>query len=338
MRGRVKAGIGIALFSITIFVLGFLYSPQVVAISALALGFCIYCEIASWQEVDRPKQPNPKQEQPNPSPEQPKPEQISSKQAEPSQPNYKQPKPITRQGVWQALFGLFAMSLFLFGSIALYLLALRSLGLAVAVFAVAYTTDMAAMGLGRLASKNPIIGKTDPPLLKWAPSKTLAGFIGGYLGGLIMASVMFRLLPELLPQIFGVPNSPSVAGVPAQPSLFNLIGLFGLAGPPQPMPLFAIFLAPIIAIFADLLGSRFKRINGIKDSGQILAEERLTETPQCIRGPRGSVLKEYTIYGGKTLWTRTLGRLWRGILPHGGFLDRFGTVVVLALFVLTSTR
>jgi CDP-diglyceride synthetase len=160
--------------------------------------------------------------------------------------------------------------LFLGGGITLVLLALCNIRFVVGVFVVAYATDTAALATGKLLKSNPVIGKTKRPLLKFAPSKTLAGFIGALFGGLTVT--------------------------------FALCGL-GLL-PAKPLAA----LAPAIVIAADLLGSGFKRTFGIKDSGQILAEYR----------------QNYK--GNETFFSH----FWRGMLPHGGFLDRFGSVFLLA--------
>lgn len=243
MKSRVIVGAAIALATLLVFAAGFVWSPKIVAAFAATLGVFSYLEICSWQDADSAKT---------------KLDQTSIAQL-----------------LWALLFSLFAFMLFMGGSTAFFALSLRDLNATAGVVAVAYATDTSAMGIGKLCKKVPLIGLREPPLLKWAPTKTVAGFIGGYLGGLFAA-------------------------------LF-LASIGFLPGPPT-APTATVFFIPVVAILADLLGSAFKRCSGVKDSGQVLAQNR------------------------------TLGRLWRAMLPHGGFLDRFGTVFLLSAFIYIIER
>jgi CDP-diglyceride synthetase len=252
LKSRVIVGAAIALATLLAFAAGFVWSPKIVAASALLLGVLSYMEIATWQDSDSAET------------------KLNHMPA--------------AQLLGTLFFSLFAFVLFTGGSVAFFALALRNLTAAAGVVAVAYAADTSAMSLGKLCAKLPVVGKTDRPLLNWAPSKTIAGFIGGYLGGLAMAFLAFSAIPALAPS--------------ALPTL----------------PTAALFLMPAVAIFADLLGSAFKRCSGIKDSGEVLATKRANKNRE-------------------TTWSRTLGRLWRAMLPHGGFLDRFGTVFLLSIFI-----
>ncbi|MCL2038315.1 phosphatidate cytidylyltransferase [Candidatus Saccharibacteria bacterium] len=246
MKSRTVLGALIALTTAAILTLSALWTSFVLIVSLSALLICIYAEIMSWSSWRN--------------------------------------EALTHTSALALIFSAFMLLLIIGGGIALAFLGWRSIRLATGIFALAFITDTAALFAGVLLSDSPILGKRDRPLLKFAPSKTLAGFLGALLIGLT--------------------------------TTFGLCG-FGFL-PLDPI----VILSPVVIVLADILGSGFKRIYGIKDSGQILAEYRRAYKPRETSRDRESFSS----------------RLWRAMLPHGGFLDRFGSVLLLAAFISLFTK
>jgi len=238
LKSRIIVGAAITALTAAALAASWLWSPRVLVALAISIVTLIYAEISSW----------------------------SNKQD-------KQKDDRVSRIIAAIAVGALGLSTIVAGGITLGFLALSDIGIVVGIFAVAYTTDTSAILTGKILRNNRTIGKREKPLLGFAPSKTLAGFIGAIIGGLTVTHLMVSI--DLWP-------------------------------PQQPQ----ILLAPFVVITGDLLGSGFKRIFHVKDSGEVLAEKR------------------------ETLFSRTLGLLWRGMLPHGGFLDRFGSVLLLSLFLL----
>ena len=235
MESRVNLGAIIALVTLVILGLGVHVTPWLVVTVIAFTIVLIYAEIKSWFSW-RNNSPRDK-------------------------------------SVSTLLLGSFTLAFLTAGAIALSVLAIGNMRFVIGVFVIAYGSDTAAILVGRGCSDCPVIGRSKRPIFKFAPSKTLAGFLGAALFGLFCTLAL---------------------------------GSIGLL-PARPLTL----LSPLIVIAADLLGSGYKRRFGIKDSGEIMAQYHQNDS-------------------GREAW---FSRLWRGMLPHGGFLDRFGSVLLLALFI-----